>query len=532
MEKTKSGTPWWVPGDINGFFGLFSNSLTNFMTAIGLLSAAILMPAEIVFGKIVPAAALSVGLGNVILAFMAKRMSVREQRSDVTAMPYGLSVPHYFAVAFGIILPVYAATHDWMAAWATGMVWNFIQGIIMLIGSFCGATIKKYLPRAAMLGALAGFAITFIAGNPLGEVFAAPYIGLTCFAVLMVGWFSGKRMPFGLPAGAFAIGIGTVLAWVTGYMNPAEIHGALADFNVPFPSLMMNLFKTGFEHIGPFLSAAIPLGIYDFLESLDNLESADAAGEHYSVTLSMSVPAILTILGSFLGSVFPTIIYIGHPGWKATGARIGYSLATAAGILILSFTGLLELVSAVIPLAALLPILVYIGMVMGSQAFSVAPKRHMPAVIFAFIPFIGSFLVSKINSSLTAINAALAASGTDLSVVFAEKAEGAVAVSQSLLSGNGVPYLGWQRLSQGDFIISMLLCSAVIYIIDRKYLHAAAFSGLLALLSFFGIIHAATFGPNSAPQMTIGYLCMVAALLVFNFYRKHENEPLTEEEAQ
>lgn len=537
MSKTKSlsgGTPWLVPGDINGFFGLFSNSLTNFLTAVGLLSG-ILMPSNIVFGKIVPGAAISIALGNFILGIMAKRMSVKEGRSDVTAMPYGLSVPHYFAVALGVILPTYAVTQDWMVAWATGVVWNLIEGIIMLVGAFAGPYIKKVVPRAAMLGALAGFALTFISGNPIGEVFTVPYIGLVCFTILMVGWFSHKRLPLGLPAGAFAILVGTAIAWATGYMQPAAVTEAVSGFNIPLPGITVNLFAEGFKQIAPFLPAAIPLGIYDFLESLDNLESAHAAGEHYPIARCMTVPALLTILGSCLGSVFPTIIYIGHPGWKATGARVGYSLMTGLGILLLAFTGLLQLVSAIIPLAALLPILVYIGMVIGKQAFETAKPRHMPAVILAFMPYIGSFLTGKINSVINSVNAALAGAGADLSVAIGSGGAGVVAVPYGLLSSNGVPLEGWARLSQGDIIIAMLLSTIVIYIIDRHYKRAAVYCGAGAVLSFFGIIHAASFGINAAPTVALGYLGAALVLVFMMLYRKQDNvldpEVLAEEAA-
>ncbi|MEG2383345.1 MAG: hypothetical protein RSB39_07120, partial [Oscillospiraceae bacterium] len=493
MTKTnslKGGTPWFVKGDLNGFFGLFSNSLTNFLTAIGLLAGAIMMPADIVFGKIVPGAAITIALGNFILAFMAKRMSVRENRPDVTAMPYGLSVPHYFAVALGVILPTYVVTQDWMIAWSAGLVWNLIQGVIMFIGSFVGPYIKKAMPRAAMLGALAGFALTFISGNPIGEMFTIPYIGLSCFAILMVGWLANKRLPFGIPAGAFAILIGTIIAWLSGNMSTVAVSEAVGAFNIPVPGFTFNMFADGFKQIAPFLPAAIPLGIYDFLESLNNLESAHVAGEDYPIAKSMMVPAILTMLGACIGSVFPTIIYIGHPGWKATGARIGYSIFTGVAILLLSFTGLLRLVSAVIPLAALFPILVYIGMVIGKQAFETTEPRHMPAVILAFLPYIGSFLISKIGSVVNSVNSALATAGVNATVALGGAGgDGVVSVSNALLSSNGVPYAGWARLAQGDIIIAMLLSAIVIYIIDRNYKRAAIYCGAGAALSFFGIIH-------------------------------------------
>ncbi|MCI8480414.1 MAG: xanthine permease [Oscillibacter sp.] len=518
------GTPLWVAGDLNGFFGLFSNSLANFLTAIALLAVAISMPADIVYGKIVPATALAIALGNFILAYLARRMSVREDRSDVTAMPYGISVPHYYAVALAVILPTYISTGDWMLAWATGMVWNFVEGVIMLIGAFAGPFIKKNIPRSAMLGALAGFALTFIAGNPIGEVFTTPYIGLVCFVILMVGWLGHKRLPFNIPTGAFAILVGTILAWVTGYMDPAGVSQVVENFNVPFPSLMFGLFTKGFAYIAPFLPAAIPLGIYDFLESMDNLESADAAGEHYPVALCMTIPAILTILSSFMGGVFPTIIYIGHPGWKAAGARVGYSILTGTVILVLSFTGIMALATAVIPLVAMLPILMYIGMIIGTQAFSTAKPRHMPAVVLAFLPYIGSFLTSKISSSINAVNEALAAAGSGLSVALGGVTSGnTVGVAFSTLSGNGVPFEGWQRLSQGDIIIAMILSTIVYFIIDRHYTKAAVYCGIGAALSFFGIIHSGSFGINVSPAVTIGYLLAGAVLLVMMVYRKEDN---------
>ena len=518
------GTPLWVAGDLNGFFGLFSNSLANFLTAIALLAVAISMPADIVYGKIVPATALAIALGNFILAYLARRMSVREDRSDVAAMPYGISVPHYYAVALAVILPTYISTGDWMLAWATGMVWNFVEGVIMLIGAFAGPFIKKNIPRSAMLGALAGFALTFIAGNPIGEVFTTPYIGLVCFVILMVGWLGHKRLPFNIPTGAFAILVGTILAWVTGYMDPAGVSQVVENFNVPFPSLMFGLFTKGFAYIAPFLPAAIPLGIYDFLESMDNLESADAAGEHYPVALCMTIPAILTILSSFMGGVFPTIIYIGHPGWKAAGARVGYSILTGTVILVLSFTGIMALATAVIPLVAMLPILMYIGMIIGTQAFSTAKPRHMPAVVLAFLPYIGSFLTSKISSSINAVNEALAAAGSGLSVALGGVTSGnTVGVAFSTLSSNGVPFEGWQRLSQGDIIIAMILSTIVYFIIDRHYTKAAVYCGIGAALSFFGIIHSGSFGINVSPAVTIGYLLAGAVLLVMMVYRKEDN---------
>jgi AGZA family xanthine/uracil permease-like MFS transporter len=59
-------------------------------------------------------------------------------------------------VVFLIMLPIYLKTSDPILAWQAGLAWAFIIGVIVLLGVFVGPTIRKYTPRAAMLGTLAG----------------------------------------------------------------------------------------------------------------------------------------------------------------------------------------------------------------------------------------------------------------------------------------------------------------------------------------------------------------------------------------
>lgn len=507
MENSVKGKQKiWVKGDLNGYFGLFSNVLTNFLAAIGLLIT-IGMPNDMVAGTVIPGTAVAVGLGGLILAFQAKMLSNKTGNNEVTAMPYGLSVPHYFAVAFGVIAVVYGATKDWTVALATGMAWNLVQGIIMTIGAFIGVYIRKYIPRTAMLGALAGLSITYIAMNPFGEIYTTPYIGLTSFAICIAGWFAHKKLPFNIPAGAFAMMIGTILAWATGYMETGGVVAALQGVGVVLPKGMFGLFAIGFAQMGPFLAACIPLAIYDFLESLDNLESAAVSNENYNIPKAMLVPGLLTILGSCLGSPFPTIIYIGHPGWKATGARIGYSWLTGVSVLILGFSGLLNLVLNIIPLVSLLPILVYIGMVIMSQACEVTEKKYFPAIAASFLPLIAGFLKLKVTSAITATGGVL---------------------DYNALALNGVPLVGWETLSYGDILIGMLLGAMVYYIIDKNYIRSASYALIAALLSFVGIIHCASIGIGNGLNVAIGYICFALVMVFMHFYRSPEEKALEE----
>lgn len=513
--NAKVGTPWFVKGDLNGFFGLFSNVLTNILAAIGLLVFAIQMPGEIVYGHIVPGTAVAVGVGSIIFAIQARRKSLVEQRDNLTAMPYGISVPHYFVVAFGVILPVYAMTKDWIIAWSVAIAWNIVQGIVMTIGAFIGPYIQKYIPREAMLGSLAGIALTYIAMNPMGQIYSTPYIGLLSLVIVIAGWLAHKKFPFNMPAGLMAIIIGMILAWVTGYMDVNEVKEAARGFSVAFPSLAIGKFAEGFAYIAPFLPAAIPLAIYDFLESLDNIESAAAAGDVYPTRLTMLVPGLLTLLGACLGSIYPTIVYIGHPGWKKAGARVGYSLATGIGVLVLAFLGLLPLVLTIIPLVALLPILVYIAMVIGAQAFGGTKPQHIPALIIALTPFVASYIITQVTNALGAI-------GTD-----------AATVGYDVLEANGIPFLGWMRLGKADILVSMLLATIVIYMIDRKFKMASIYTFVAAILAYFGVIHSVEIGLGAGLEIAIGYIVMGLGLLGLHFYRKEDNDldtQLTEKE--
>ena len=166
MNASAAAPRWWVPGDWNGFFGLFTNVVLNVMVLTGLCLSVVKLPDDIVFGRILPALGIALPLGNLYYAYLAYRMANSEGRTDVTAMPYGPSVPHMFIVVFAVMLPIYLRTNDPILAWQAGLAWCLIIGVIVLIGAFVGPTIRKYTPRAAMLGTLAGISIAFISMRP------------------------------------------------------------------------------------------------------------------------------------------------------------------------------------------------------------------------------------------------------------------------------------------------------------------------------------------------------------------------------
>ena len=183
----------WTPGDWNAFFGFGTNILVNMLVLTGLLRFVLKMPDTLVFGRILPALGLMMCLSTFYYAWLAYRLAQKTGRTDVCALPSGISVPHMFIVTFVIMLPITIKTGDPMKGWSAGLVWVFFQSFILMIGGFIAPYIRKITPRAALLGTLAGVSVTFISMRPALEMYMTPQIGLVCFAIILVSWFGGVK---------------------------------------------------------------------------------------------------------------------------------------------------------------------------------------------------------------------------------------------------------------------------------------------------------------------------------------------------
>ena len=491
---------WWVPGDWNGFFGLFTNVALNVIVLTGLCLGVVKMPDNIVFGRVLPALGIALPIGNLFYAWLAYQLAKQEGRDDVTALPYGPSVPHMFICVFLVMLPTYLKTNDAILAWQAGLAWAFIIGVIILLGAFVGPTLRKYTPRAAMLGALAGIAIAFISMRPAFLSWQVPWLAFISLAIILVSWCAGVRLPGGVPGGLAAVVVGTIIGWfatftgLSNVMDPHAVGTALAKFGIhpPIPSLD---FLAGLHDIGPLLVVAVPLGIYNFTEGMNNVESASASGDSFDLRKVLLADGVGALAGALLGSPFPPAVYIGHPGWKAVGGRIGYSFATGVVISLVCFTGLTALLLAVVPLVAILPILLYIGLVIGAQAFETTPQRHAPAVILAMLPNIASWAQNQVDG-------ALSAAGTSAAQVGFDK-----------LAGHGVIYHGLELFGGGGTLTGLMLGATAAFIIDRKFNWAAIYALGATVLAYFGIINGTALGFGNSAQVALGYLLVALICL-------------------
>ncbi|WP_218280243.1 hypothetical protein [Verrucomicrobium spinosum] len=224
-------------GDLDGFFGLFIDNLLQLLLIFTLCPLFCGMSAADVTTKILPGAAISILVGNIFFAVQAWLLAKKENRSDVTAMPYGINTVSLIAYIIFIMAPVYRQTQDASLAWKAGLLACFVSGIMELMAAAFGGWLRQHTPRAALLSTLAGIAITFIAMGFVFQAFANPALGMLPLLIILLGYAGKVKLPLGLPAGFVAVVIGTALAWILRGFGalpmPPSAEGGLLGFHPP-----------------------------------------------------------------------------------------------------------------------------------------------------------------------------------------------------------------------------------------------------------------------------------------------------------
>lgn len=489
----------WKKGDWGAYFGLLANNLTNFFTMAGLLIFAVGMPAEFVYKRIAPGFGLAIFSAGFFYWYAGRNLIRKTGRTDVTALPSGPSAPSIFIVVFLVIMPIAKSTGDVYYAWRVALGWCFLESLIELSGAFIGNWLRRIIPRSVLLSALAGLGLLLLAMNPILQSFEAPYVSFVVIAIIFINWFGKKAVFPKIPTGFLILAVGTILAWVFGQMDPAGISSGLEQigFSIPIPQFA-DLFK-GIPPAMVFLISAIPLGVTNFIFTLENIESASAAGDDYNVRNIMLANGFSSIIGSFFGNPFPTTVYIGHPGWKSIGAGIGYTLVTGFTVFIISILGLGGLFLGIIPLSAVFPILFYVGIVVAKQAANESPASEIPALFVCLFPWIANWALTLLNNTLTA-------AGTN-----------AATVGLEAFTKAGVYHRGLVALGSGAPISSILWGCLVVFAIRSESGKAIITALVSALLTYSGVIHSASVGLGKQPGITVGYL-LIGGLFLYKYF--------------
>jgi AGZA family xanthine/uracil permease-like MFS transporter len=498
---------------------------------------------RLMLSYILPGAAISILIGNVFYAVQAHFVARAAGRSDVTALPFGINTPSLLIYIYFVMLPVYERTKSAETAWQAGMVACLGSGLIEFCGAFVAEKVRRRTPRAALLSTLAGIAIGFISMKFALEIYQRPLVGMLPLAIILITYFSRTSFPLGLPGGFVAILLGTLCAWVLPSVMPAALAG---------PAMSVEAVKTAWQVHGfyaprfagdqlwhllreighhpqewaGYLSVIVPMGLFNVLGSLQNIESAEAAGDRFNTSASLGVNGIATIAASLFGSCFPTTIYIGHPGWKALGARAGYSTLNGLVITVICLTGTVSLINSLVPIEAGMAIVLWIGIIITAQAFQTTPSQHAPAVAVGLFPAIAAW-------GLTIAQGAFQAAG--------EGVPHALTIQTALeshpnLQLSGFVLHGLLVLERGYIFTCMILAAISAFLIDRKFYTAAVWSLIAATFAAMGLTHAyqingnvvdflfifANPHPGALPTHTfgiaVGYLLFAAVFGFFGWY--------------
>jgi AGZA family xanthine/uracil permease-like MFS transporter len=469
-----------VPGDVNGFLGLVVDNLSVLGLLAGVLIGGYGIPADIVFGKMFPGTALGVLVGDLAYTWLAVRLARRTGRGDVTAMPFGLDTPSTIGMALLVLGPAFAKfraagldpTSAGLESWYLGMAATAAMGILKLLLSFAGRTVRRVIPIAGLLGSLAGIALTLIGFFPMVDLLQFPMVGLLTLGLILYALVARGSAPFGTPGVLFAVIIGTLFYYGAGHFGflgmqiPAP---AMPTLRLAFPHPDPGIFH-GFAGLGDYLPLIIPFALLTVVGGVNNTESACVAGDDYDVRSILLAEAAATLLAGLAGGVAQTTPYIGHPAFKEMGARSGYTLLTGIFVGVGGMLGFLANLIELVPLAVLAPVLVFLALTITAQAFSAVPARHAIAVAISFFPSIARLLTIELSDPKFIAPQKFAA-------LMTAPEHGLPALSVIVAMGNG-------------FIITATIWAAfVVEMIERRLRSAAIYLAVGGALCFFGIIH-------------------------------------------
>jgi AGZA family xanthine/uracil permease-like MFS transporter len=488
--------PLFVKRDLDGFFGLLIDNLVQLLlipvlcaTACGMTGA----DRRFIYDNILPGAAVSILLGNLFYAWQAHRLAARTGRGDVTALPYGINTPSLLVFIFFVMAPVYTKTGSAEAAWRMGLFACLGSGLIELAGACVGGWIRRRTPRAALLSTLAGIAIGFISMTFALQIFHRPVVAMIPLALILIALFSRSAFPLGLPGGMVAVAAGTLIGWLlpaslTGLdLSAGAVAAAWNDRGWHAPvfcgEALVAVFRLPPSEWLGFLSVIVPMGLFNVIGSLQNIESAEAGGDEYSTFSSLAANGIGTIAAALFGSCFPTTIYIGHPGWKALGARAGYSTLNGLAITAICLSGTVALLSAIVPIEAGIAIVLWVGIIITAQAFQATSSEHAPAVAIGLFPAIAAW------GSTVAEGAFRVSGGTTIQQALTTVDPGRLLFAGDTLV-NGFLLHGLIVVERGYIFTCMILSAIAALLIDRRFHSAAIWALVAALFTGAGLTHA------------------------------------------
>ncbi|MEG2119445.1 MAG: xanthine/uracil/vitamin C permease, partial [Pseudoflavonifractor sp.] len=346
---------------------------------------------------------------------------------------------------------------------------------------------------------------------PSDDIFSDPMVGLPIFAIAMCGLFGGYLFPKKIPPLIVAIVGGIIYAFLLGRTH-FDFSGI--GFYFPNPVTTVQALLSGFAIVTPYLAIIIPVEIYNFIETMDNVEAAHAAGDMYTAQFT---DGICTMISAIFGGVVPNTVWLGHAGLKKTGAGIGYSIVSGLVLGLAGMLGLFTFLSALIPQAVCAITFLWCAVLMVAQAFKACETKHYAAVAVAMIPPVADYLFSQITGVMNMMAVYTQVLPNGLSGYPQD-------VAAALIS-NGVMWNGVPAVKSGAIVIGILLGAMTTFIIDKRLDKVGYLALAGAVLSGFGFIHSASIGIFITSPFAIAYLSVAVICFVLHSGRKSWFKP-------
>jgi AGZA family xanthine/uracil permease-like MFS transporter len=501
--KSQHTVPLLKTDDVGGIVYSFVGNLVNYIIVIYALKG-IGWSDELVYTRVIPGLSIGLMLSGLFYAYLGWKLSKKTGRSDVTALPSGVSTPAMFVYLYGIIYPLHYSGLAPEQCWSAAVAALFLGGIIETLGGFIGPFVRKIIPRVAMLGTIAGIGMVWMATAGLFEVYHDPVLGLPVLLIALIGLIGGYVFKRRIPMLLVAVVFGIVYAFVLGRV---EVDTSSIGFVAPF--FAGGAILQGLKLIIPYLAIIIPIEVYNFIETMDNVETAIAAGDEYNVGQAQIADGICTMISALFGGVVPNTVWLGHPGLKKAKNGIGFSWVTGVLFGISALFGVYGFFNSLMPPVIASITFLWAAMLMMVQSFTDVPRRHGAALALALIPHLADVLYTYVRDALGAFGVYLEDVLTFNSVD---------EVSTALLE-YGVVWKGVAALRHGAIITSILWATIMVFVIDRR-MNKAGFTFIIAAaLSFFGFIHSPALGIGFAAMSTpytIGYLVCAALCFLFD----------------
>eukprot|EP00283_Hemiselmis_rufescens_P021848 CAMPEP_0173438638 /NCGR_PEP_ID=MMETSP1357-20121228/20522_1 /TAXON_ID=77926 /ORGANISM="Hemiselmis rufescens, Strain PCC563" /LENGTH=636 /DNA_ID=CAMNT_0014403947 /DNA_START=20 /DNA_END=1927 /DNA_ORIENTATION=- len=476
--STMVGVLGAIMGNFSGDFGVPNDILQN-----------------LVFAKMASGLGLALVWGNVYYSYQAARMT-RTTGRQYTAQPYGINTVAAFAFVFTIMIPVFVS--EWSAsgfsedpdvkrkafqtAYNVAVAGNFVVGILNIVFGMIGPVIMQAVPPAALLVPIAGIGFSFLGVGQITACLGQPIVGFLPLLFVFIGWFAHIKIGGVVPEALTVILLGTVLGWIDpitrgvggvdgyGLIRKTELAAeTLSNFR-PDPESFAEV-GAGFEILANYMGIIIPVAITATAFTLMCLLSARNAGDPYPIRETMLIDGVGTIIASCFGSPFGTVVYIGHPVHKRTGATTGYSWLNGFTYLIIGMSGLFAIFEAIFPVQAVGPVILLVGLMICEDAVKNLPQRHWCIFFFGLFPSVCDWLTN--------------------------------AVPVAPLSSSDAQW-GVFAFKRGAVLISFLWSAFLTYIIDKVWWKAAVWSALAGFFSLFGVMHQQESGVSKINGGTLG----------------------------